>query len=139
MQPDPPHDDVTRPPPARRPQGAAQLLASALRLAEIQWQILLTHAKLTALHVALFAALLIASLLFAILAVIFLYIGTFKLLTDVAQMPPVWAYLLFGGTHLLLALSLAFLAVRKLSRTSSLPSAPPPAQPTTTPAEEPTS
>ena len=55
------------------------------------------------MRMAMFAALFGAAILLGILAIIFLYIGVFKVLTDVAGLRPVWAYLIYGGFHILLA------------------------------------
>ena len=92
-----------------------RLLASALRVAEIQFQIFLTRAKITALRIGVFVVLGVAAILLALLAVIFLYIGAFRVLTDVVHLAPVWAYLIFGGLHLVLAAALGLIAVKYIA------------------------
>ncbi|HVX86921.1 MAG TPA: phage holin family protein [Phycisphaerae bacterium] len=118
-----PHDPHASPNPGahNRPKSAVRgglrrLLGNITRLISIQLQIWLTQAKATALKIALFAGLFAAAAVLAILAIIFLYIGVFHLLTDVAGLRPVWAFLIYGGFHLLLALILILVAVKILGR-----------------------
>src|SRR4051812_49469483 len=83
--------------------GLRRLLASAVRLVDLQYRIWLTQAKLTLQRMMLYAALFAAAMVLGLLALIFLYIGVFHLLTDVAGLRPVWAYLIYGGFHAILA------------------------------------
>ena len=105
----------------RRGRGFPRLVKSLWRLADLQYQIWLTRAKLAALKIALFAVLSIAAMVLAVLAIVFLYLGAFRLLTDQLHIPPAYAYLLFGAVHLLLAAILAWIGYRILVRTDDLP------------------
>ncbi len=95
--------------------GVRHLVASVVRLADLQLRIWLTRVKMAVLRAALFSALFAISLLLALLAVIFLFIGAFRVLTDVAGLRPVWAFLIFGGGMLLLAAIMAGIGVKLLS------------------------
>lgn len=83
--------------------GVRRLLTSALRIADLQYRIWLTQAKLTVQRMAFFATLFGIAAVLGLLAIIFLYIGVFHLLTDIAGLAPVWAYLIYGGFHIVLA------------------------------------
>ncbi|HVS71784.1 MAG TPA: phage holin family protein [Phycisphaerae bacterium] len=96
--------------------GVRRLLASLTRLVNIQIQIWLAQAKATALKIGLFAGLFAAAGVLGILAIIFLYIGVFRVLTDVAGLRPVWAFLIYGGFHLVLAAVLVLIAIKILGR-----------------------
>jgi Putative Actinobacterial Holin-X, holin superfamily III len=85
------------------PGGLRRLVSSIARLTDIQLQIWLTRAKLAAFSVAFYAALFGAAAVVSILGIIFLFIGLFRVLTDVVGLAPVWAFLIFGGVQLLLA------------------------------------
>ena len=100
----------------RRQRGLPRLIASLLRLADVQYRIWLVQAKLTALRIALFAGLFAGAALLSVLAIIFLYIGAFKVLTDLLEIRAVYAFLLFGGFHLALAGALVFTGVHLLSQ-----------------------
>src|SRR4051812_8824095 len=91
----------------RQPKGGVRrMLASAVRLVDVQYRIWLTQAKLTLQRMLIYAALFAGAAVVGLLAIIFLYIGVFHLLTDVAGLRPVWAYLIYGGFHLVLAVVL---------------------------------
>jgi predicted phage tail protein len=96
--------------------GVRRLTASVVRLVNIQVKIWLTQAKVTAMKVGLFAGLFAAAAVVAVLAIIFLYIGVFRVLTDVVHLQPVWAFLIFGGVHLLLAAVLVMVAIKILTK-----------------------
>ena len=85
------------------PGGFRRLVSSIVRLSDIQLQIWLTRAKLAAWSIAFYAALCGAAAVVGLLGIIFLFIGIFHVLTDVVGLPPVWAFLIFGGFQLLLA------------------------------------
>lgn len=99
----------------RRRWGFRRLLGSVLRIADLQYRIWLTRAKIVLIHAAMFAGLFAVAMVLGILAVIFLYIGVFHVLTDVAGLRPVWAFLIFGGGNLLLAGILVWIGVAMLS------------------------
>jgi len=82
------------------------LINSLVRIVDLQYRIWLTQAKLTLQRMMLYAALFVGAFVLGLLAIIFLYIGVFRLLTDVIGMRPVWAFLVFGGLHLALAVAL---------------------------------
>jgi hypothetical protein len=109
-----PPDDPQHHPRARG--GVRRLASSAVRLASIQVKIWLTQVKSTALKIGLFVGLFLAAAVLALLAIIFLYIGVFHLLTEVIGMRHVWAYLIFGGVHLVLAAVLALVAMKILTK-----------------------
>ncbi len=95
--------------------GLKAIVQSLLRLADLRYRIWLTRAKLTALRLALFLTLWIVALLVGVLAIVFLYIGLFRVLTDVVGIPTAWAFLIFGGVHAIVAAVLAFIGVHWLS------------------------
>src|SRR5207248_175990 len=104
------------PAPQLRRGGLRRLLTSVGKIIDLQIKIWLTQAKLTTQRIMLYAALFGAALLIGMLAIIFLYIGTFRLLTDVAGLQPVWAFLIFGGFHAVLATVLILVGTRKLHK-----------------------
>jgi hypothetical protein len=109
-------------PPARhrsRRGGLRRLLASTFRVVDLQYRIWLTHAKITLQRMVLYAAMFGAAMVIGLLAIIFLYIGVFRLLTDVAGLRPVWAYLIFGVVHLALAAALVFIGTSILQKKDS--------------------
>jgi hypothetical protein len=87
-----------------------------LRVIDLQYRIWLTHAKLTLQRMVLYAALFGAAMLLGLLAIIFLYIGVFHVLTDVIGLRAVWAYLIFGGIHLVIAAALVFVGTSILGK-----------------------
>jgi hypothetical protein len=110
---DPKAPPRTRMPRARHSRGGVRrLIASVTRIVNLQVQIWLTQAKLTLMKMALYAGLFMAAAVLGLLAIIFLYIGFFRLLTDVIGLAPVWAYLIYGALHLLLAGVLVLIATR---------------------------
>jgi len=100
----------------RGPWGLRRLVRSVVRIADLQYRIWLTRAKIAAVRLAMFAAIFSAALLLGILAVIFLFIGAFRVLTDVAGIAPVWAYLIMGGGTLLLAVLCAWIGIHSMGR-----------------------
>ena len=100
----------------RRRRGLPRLISALFRLADVQYRIWLVQAKLTALRIALFAGLFAGAALLSVLAIIFLYIGAFKVLTDVLMIRTVYAFLIFGGFHLAVAATLVFTGVHLLSQ-----------------------
>jgi hypothetical protein len=101
----------------RRPRGGVRrLLSSLLRVADLQYRIWLTHAKMTLMRMALYAGLFLVAAVLGLLAIIFLYIGAFRVLTDVLHLAPVWAYLIFGGLHLVLAVALVLIGTSVLGK-----------------------
>jgi len=96
--------------------GVRRLIQRGLRVADLQYRIWLTQAKLTAKRIVMFAILFGIAAVLGLLAIIFLYIGVFKVLTDVIGLAPVWAYLIYGGFHLILAGVLVFIGASKLSK-----------------------
>jgi len=96
--------------------GLRRMLASVVRVADLQYRIWLTQAKLTLQRMLIYAALFAAATVLGILAIIFLYIGVFHLLTDVAGLRPVWAYLIYGGFHLVLAVVLVMVGTSMLGK-----------------------
>ncbi len=102
---------------ARRPRGGLRrLLQNAGRVIDLQYRIWLIQAQLTLRRMALYAALFGAAMLIGLLAIIFLFIGAFHILTDVFHIPPVWAYLIFGGVLALLAITLVLIGTKILSK-----------------------
>jgi hypothetical protein len=91
--------------------GFRRVLSSLVRVIDLQYRIWLVRAKITLLRMFLYAALFAAACVLGLLAIIFLYIGVFKLLTDVVGLAPVWAFLIYGGFHLILASALVMVAL----------------------------
>jgi len=86
--------------PAPR-SGVKRLVLSLTRLANIQLHIMLLRTKYTVRKIMMAAALFAAAGVVATLAIIFLYIGVFELLC--LAMQPMWAFILLGGVHLVIA------------------------------------
>jgi hypothetical protein len=96
--------------------GLRRLINSLVRIADLQYRIWLTQAKLTLQRMMLYAVLFVGAAILGLLAIIFLYIGVFKILTDVIGLRPVWAYLIYGGLHLALALTLVMVGTSILGK-----------------------
>ena len=90
--------------------GIRRLLASTARLADIQLKIWLTEAKITVSRIALYVALFGAAAVLATVGIVFLFIGLFRVLTDVLGVAPVWAFLIFAGFLFVLAAVLVMFA-----------------------------
>jgi len=113
--------DVTPPTETEplRPKGRGgfrRLIRSLVRVGDLQLKIWLTHAKLTLQRMMIYAALFGAAAVLGLLAIIFLYIGVFKVLTDVIGLRPVWAYLIYGGFHIALAIGLVVVGTSILNK-----------------------
>jgi len=101
----------------RRPRGGIRrLLNSLVKIVDLQYRIWLTQAKLTLQRMMLYAALFAGAAVLGLLAIIFLYIGVFHLLTDVIGLRPVWAYLIYGGFHLVVAVALVMIGTSILGK-----------------------
>jgi hypothetical protein len=109
-----------------RKGGLRRLVASLVRIVDLQYRIWLTHAKLTLQRMILYAALFGIAMILAILALIFLYIGCFHVLTDLLGFRPVWAYLFFGIIHLALAGALVVVGTAILAKKDGSTTAGPP-------------
>jgi len=80
-------------------QAISDLVQSLKRAGSLQAQIWATRAKMKVANTLIMAALMGAAGVMGILAVIFLYIGVFHLLTDIAHMQRTWVYLIYFGVH----------------------------------------
>jgi hypothetical protein len=78
-----------------------RLVLSLTRLVNIQLHLVLLRTKYTVRKILMAAALFAAAGVVATLAIIFLYIGVFELLC--LAMRPMWAFILLGGVHLVIA------------------------------------
>ena len=126
VQPSAPADaKMPTPDDAAEGLGIKAIVQSLLRLVDIRYRIWLTRAKLTALRLALFATLWIVALLVGVLAIVFLYIGLFRVFTDFVGIPTAWAFLIFGGVHAIVAAVLAFIGVHWLSAKDTRDKKPP--------------
>jgi len=96
--------------------GVRRLIASLVRLADIQTKIWLAEAKITLAKLALYVVLFGSAAILGILGIIFLLIGLFRVLTDVLGIAPVWAFLLFAGFFFLLAGTLVMVGKGILNR-----------------------
>jgi hypothetical protein len=95
--------------------GLRRLISSMMRLVDVQFRIMMVRAKLTLVRIAIFVALFAGMLVLGLVGVVFLYIGVFRLLTDVAGLP-VWAtFLIYAGAHLVTALVLLGFGMRMIS------------------------
>lgn len=120
----PPHGSNNPSPPdfsaGSRPHqqrgGVRRLLASGIRIADLQYRIWLTQAKMTVKKLALFAGLFAGAAVLGLLSIIFLFIGLFRILTDVLHIPAVWSYLIFGAVMLALAGTLIFMGMSALNK-----------------------
>ncbi|HUO07867.1 MAG TPA: phage holin family protein [Phycisphaerae bacterium] len=106
--------------PGGRRGGVRRLVASTVRLADLQIRIWLTQAKITVARVATFLILCAAAGVMAILGTIFLLIGLFRILTDEFGLQPVWAFLIFGGFLFVMA-GVVVIMARQTLRTKAGP------------------
>lgn len=92
----------------RQRSGVRRMVSSLTRLASLQSQIILLQAKLVAQRVMTAAGLWAGAIAAGILAIVFLDIGVFEVLTDqeLVGIRPAWAFLIFAAVHLLLAAGL---------------------------------
>ena len=105
-----------------------RLLRNLGRAGELQYKIVLLRAKLTVKRIAIFAGLLVAATVLALLGVIFLYVAIFQLLCFV--MHPAYAFLVLAGLHLVTAPILFFIGRSILHGSDEdEPSSPPAEQP----------
>jgi hypothetical protein len=86
---------------SRARSSVRRLVLSLTRLVGIQARLLLLRAELRAHQILMALTLLAAAGVVFTLAAVSLYIGVFELLR--LAMRPVWAFLLLGGVHLLVA------------------------------------
>lgn len=108
-------------PPAADPHvrtrgGLRRMFSSSLRLAALQSKIILLQTKLIAKRILISAALWAAATMVGILAIIFLYIGVFRVLTDVVGLAPAWTFLLYALAHILIAGGLMLWAMSILKK-----------------------
>src|SRR4051812_45810983 len=80
-------------------QAISELVRSLKRTGSLQAQIWATRAKMKVANTMIMAALMAAAGAMGLLAVIFLYIGVFHLLTDIAHIQRTWVYLIYFGVH----------------------------------------
>ncbi|HEY4330164.1 MAG TPA: hypothetical protein VGN88_10550 [Phycisphaerae bacterium] len=76
-----------------------ELFKSLKRVIKLQVRIWLTHAKRMMLQTAVVAAAGAVCVVLAILAIVFLYIGVFHVLTDILHIAVAWSFLIFSGLH----------------------------------------
>ena len=76
--------------------GLRRLVASTVRLADLQLRIWLTEAKITIARILTFVILYTVAGVMALLGTIFLFIGVFRILTDVIGIPTVWSFLILS-------------------------------------------
>ena len=81
----------------------ADTFTSLRRIGDLQVRIFLARVKSAALRIVLFSILALLSFLLTIAALVWLYAGTYRVLTDILHIPTAWALLIFGGLHLLVA------------------------------------
>jgi Putative Actinobacterial Holin-X, holin superfamily III len=103
-------DGATESPGGR--EGLPRFVASLTKVADLQFRIWMTRLKITALRMGMYFAMFGAAAVLGFLAIVFLYIGGFKVLTDVLHMRAVWAFVLFGGVHLIAAMILIYVGVK---------------------------
>ena len=101
--------------------GVRRLIASTVRLADLQLKIWLTQAKITVSRIVLFVVLYAVAGVMAILGTIFLFIGLFKILTDVIGIPPVWSFLIFALFTFGVAGTVVLIAQKTLSKKADDP------------------
>ena len=80
-------------------QAISELVQSVKRAGSLQAQIWATRAKMKVANTMIMAALMGAAGVMGLLAVIFLYIGVFHLLTDIAHMQRTWVFLIYFAVH----------------------------------------
>lgn len=113
--PEPPPHTQTPPGPSLKSQ-LSDIAASVRRLADLQVKIWLTSAKLAVYRTVMFVLLSALAFVCGIIALIFIYAGVYRVLTDYAQIPAPWALLIFAGAHLLVAAILVLVAVNTYTR-----------------------
>ncbi|MGN6369484.1 MAG: phage holin family protein [Phycisphaerae bacterium] len=101
--------------------GIRRLIASTVRLADIQLKIWLTQAKMTVARIVLYVLLYAVAGVMAILGTIFLFIGLFKILTDVIGIPAVWSFLIFALFTFGVAGTVVLIAQKALSKKAGEP------------------
>ena len=95
--------------------GVRRLISSITRLMDVQYRIMMVRAKMTLVRMAIFTALFAGAVVMGLVGLVFLYIGMFRLLTDVAGLP-VWAtFLIYAGVHLVTGLVLLGFGNRMIS------------------------
>ena len=77
----------------------SDLVGSLKRAGSLQAQIWATRAKMKVANTMIMAALMGAAGVMGLLAVIFLYIGVFHLLTDIAHIQRTWVFLIYFAVH----------------------------------------
>lgn len=100
------------------PVHLAEMLAALIRIADLQMQIGLARVTSTLLRIALFIMVCVCSVALALVAVIFLDTGVYRILTDLLMIRAPWSLLIFAGAHFLMAGMLAAIAVKILSKRS---------------------
>jgi hypothetical protein len=94
----------------------SEMVSSLKRISALQLSIWIKQVKNAVMRITLFAALSAVAFVFVVMAVIFLYAGVFRVLTDVLHIPTVWALLIFAGVHMVIAGILFLVAVKLLQR-----------------------
>ncbi len=101
--------------------GLRRLVASTVRLADLQLRIWLTEAKITVARVLTFVILYTVAGVMAILGTIFLFIGVFRILTDVIGIPTVWSFLILSLFTFGVAGIVVLIAQKTLSQKAGMP------------------
>jgi hypothetical protein len=100
-------------------QGPRQIFRTLRRIVSLQIQIVMLKIKNALFNACMATTLIAAAWAMAVIALIFLEIGFFQLLTDIGGLRVVWAALIFSGVHLIAAALLGLAAKRFISKTFS--------------------
>jgi hypothetical protein len=101
--------------------GLRRLVASIVRLADLQLKIWLTETKIAVSRIVMYLVLYAMAGVMAILGTTFLFIGLFRILTDVIGIPTVWSLLIFSLFTFGVAGTVILIAQRALSRKAGEP------------------
>lgn len=101
--------------------GLRRLVASTVRLADLQLKIWLTRTKIAVSRILTAILLFTVAGVMAILGTIFLFIGLFRVLTDVVGLRPVWAFLIFALVMFSITAGVLFYAKSLLSKKAGEP------------------
>jgi len=96
------------------------LTGSAMRIASLQVRMWLTQTKITVTRIAIMSVASGIAALLGLAGFIFLYVGCYRVLTDVFHFRTVWACMIFAAFHLVLigiVMGIAKLLVRRRNST----------------------
>ncbi|MCL2640536.1 MAG: phage holin family protein [Phycisphaerales bacterium] len=94
--------------------GWRRMIASSSRLVDVHYRITVLRAKMAVVRVGVFVGLAVGAVGLGLLGIVFLYVGVFRLLTDVAGLPVWGAFLIYAGGHVVTALAMLIGGMRMM-------------------------